>query len=183
MRGEYFHGFGSVLGGDGLYILRLRGGLGGRDRWGIGELGERNQFRGKWFIFCVFNDWFGLGGGFCAVGLDGLELFQGVSVVALVGGDAALGSAEGFGASNKGQAQILSFIGGEIIVQDGAGGGHVAAAEPFGANEIVDEAAFFGGFGVEAVVIFGDESVVVFAAFGGDDVGFGVEAGFDGVLR
>jgi hypothetical protein len=46
----------------------------------------------------------------------------------------------------------------------------------------VDELAFLVGFGEETRVEAGDEGVVMGAVFGADDFGFGVDAGFEGVL-
>jgi hypothetical protein len=110
-------------------------------------------------------------------------LFQGQGEAALSCGDAALGAAEGLGISHECQADILLFDGAEVELPDGGGGGHVAAAEPFGSNEFVDKVAFFRCGRVKALVIFGDQGIVVAGIFRGDDVGLGVEAGFQGVLR
>ena len=116
-------------------------------------------------------------------GLQGVELLRRVGVVALGGRDAALGTAEGFGVSHKCPTHVLLLHRKEVAIPDAGGGGHVATAEPFGAYEVVNEAAFIRGGWLVACVIFGDEGFVVLLTFRGDDVGFGVEAGFQGVLR
>ena len=54
---------------------------------------------------------------------------------------------------------------------------------PFGLDEVVDQVTLFGRSRAEAVVIFDGQGVVVFALFVTDDFGFGVEAGFERVLR
>ncbi len=59
---------------------------------------------------------------------------------------------------------------------------HVAAAEPLAADEGVAETALFGAGGAEAVVELGNEGVVFGSAFEFDDLAFGVDAGFQGVL-
>jgi hypothetical protein len=61
--------------------------------------------------------------------------------------------------------------------------GHIAAAQPFGFYESVDEAALFGSGGAVARVVVGGEGFVVRGAFAVDQLGFGVEAGFESVLR
>ena len=94
-------------------------------------------------------------------------MFQGEGVAALGGVDAALGAAEGLRFADEHEAHILPFDSAEFVFPDGCGGGHVAAAEPFGTDEIVDEAAFFGSGRIVAGVVFGDEGFVVVAVFGG----------------
>jgi len=42
--------------------------------------------------------------------------------------------------------------------------------------------ALFRYGGAETLVVFGGEGFVIVAAFGADDVGFRVDAGFEGVL-
>jgi hypothetical protein len=59
----------------------------------------------------------------------------------------------------------------------------LATAEPFGADEIVSEAALFQCRGPETRVEAGDEGVVNGATFGANDLGFGVDAGLEWVLR
>ena len=56
-----------------------------------------------------------------------------------------------------------------------------AAEEPLAADEVVNEAAGFGGGRVVELVILVDEALEVGELLGGEDEGFGVEAGFEGV--
>jgi hypothetical protein len=60
-------------------------------------------------------------------------------------------------------------------------GGVEAAEGPLAADQVVDEEAGFGGGGVVALVILVDELFDVGDLFGGEDEGFGMEAGFEGV--
>ena len=56
-----------------------------------------------------------------------------------------------------------------------------AALQPLGGDEHIDQGARFGSGGLEAVVIFHDEKFESRGVFAGDDLGFGVNAGFQGV--
>ena len=60
-------------------------------------------------------------------------------------------------------------------------GGTKAAEVPFAVDELVDQAAGFGGGGMEAAVGVLDEFFELGWVFGGEDEGFGVDAGFEGV--
>ena len=59
-------------------------------------------------------------------------------------------------------------------------GGAEAAESPLAVDEVVDEAAGIGGSGL-VVVEVGDELIEIGEVFGGEDEGFGVDAGFEGV--
>src|ERR1035437_2628115 len=56
-----------------------------------------------------------------------------------------------------------------------------AARRPLTVDEIVDEITGFGGGGEVALVVLVDELLEVGEVFGGEDEGFGVDAGFEGV--
>ena len=56
-----------------------------------------------------------------------------------------------------------------------------AAEEPLAADEVVNEAARFGGGGVVELIILVDEALEVGELLVGKEEGFGVEAGFEGV--
>jgi hypothetical protein len=60
-------------------------------------------------------------------------------------------------------------------------GGTKAAEEPLAVDELVDEAAGFGGGGMKAAVAVRDEFLELGDVFGGEDEGFGVDAGFEGI--
>ena len=59
--------------------------------------------------------------------------------------------------------------------------GAEAAEEPFAIDEGVDEHALLGGGGTEAVVVFGVEFLESGVDFAADDLGVGVDAGFESV--
>ena len=121
-------------------------------------------------------------GGF---GLEALEILEGVAVVALGGVDAALEAGELVGVFTVGLAEgdfVVGFEGGKRAFLPKLGFDDAETAEePIGVDEGVDEHALFGGGGVEAVVIFGFEGFEVGGFFAADDLGFGVDAGFQGV--
>ena len=121
-------------------------------------------------------------GGF---GLEALEILEGVAVVALGGVDAALEAGELVGVFTVGLAEgdfVVGFEGGKRAFLPKLGFDDAETAEePIGVDEGVDEHALFGGGGVEAVVIFGFEGFEVGGFFAADDLGFGVDAGFEGI--
>src|ERR1035438_6382005 len=62
------------------------------------------------------------------------------------------------------------------------GFGDAEAAEgPLAADEVVEEEAGFGGGGVVALVVVVDKLLEVGEFLGGQDEGFGMDAGFEGV--
>jgi len=52
---------------------------------------------------------------------------------------------------------------------------------PLGGDEGIDQGAHFGSGGLVAVVIFGGEKIQSRGVFAADDLGFGVNAGFQGI--
>jgi hypothetical protein len=56
-----------------------------------------------------------------------------------------------------------------------------AAEHPLAIDELVDQAAGVGGGGLVVLVEVGGELFEVGEVFGGEDEGFGVDAGFEGV--
>jgi hypothetical protein len=60
--------------------------------------------------------------------------------------------------------------------------GHVAAAQPLGFDEPVDEVTLFGDRRLETRLVFGCERFVVGVVFAADYFGFCVDAGIEGVL-
>ena len=58
-----------------------------------------------------------------------------------------------------------------------------AAEEPFAIDQRIDEHALFGGGGLEAAVIFEFEGFEVGGYFATDNLGFGVDAGFESISR
>src|ERR1035438_9635862 len=105
--------------------------------------------------------------------------------VAFGGVDAALEEVEAaVGVIEACGDELILVLGGawvEGAVEEGGFGGGEAAEEPGAADEGVDQVSGFGGGWVEADVVFGLERFQIFTAFGEDDFGFGVDAGFEGV--
>jgi hypothetical protein len=117
--------------------------------------------------------------------LEALELIEGAVVVALGRIDAALEASEGIAAAIEGLAEGAFLVGREE-------GGHlvgpelgfdlaIAAEEPFGLDQGIDEKAVLGGFGAEAVVVIEGEGFEILGGLAGDDLGAGVDAGFESV--
>ena len=172
---------GVFLRGDGRrgFVFRC---FRGRFGSGIWKLQERTQFGVKWFVwrmgFDYFRDFAGLG----AFGLEIGELLQGgieASADGVEGHDCA---ADFCGFGEEDFTERAGVAGGEAVFPDGGIDAGVAAAEPFEADERVDEGEFFGGGRGEAGVEGGGEFGVVSRVFEADDFGFGVDAGFYGVL-
>jgi hypothetical protein len=118
-------------------------------------------------------------------GLEALKLIEGAVVVALGRIDAALEAGEGVAAAIEGLAERTFLVGREE-------GGHfvgpelgfdlaIAAEEPLGLDEGIDEERLLGGVGVEAVVVIEGEGFEILGGLAGDDLGAGVDAGFEGV--
>ncbi|HEY3616641.1 MAG TPA: hypothetical protein VGK96_07485, partial [Candidatus Sulfotelmatobacter sp.] len=77
---------------------------------------------------------------------------------------------------------IGTAVCGVILVQPRLGFGGTEAAEvPLAVDELVYEAAGFGGGGIETAVALLDEFVELGDVFGGEGEGFGVDAGFEGI--
>ena len=135
----------------------------------------------------------GLGGG-----LQVLQGFEGAEEHAVGRVDAAVEAGEGvegvlIGVAERGAVLDLGvekFFAGEIFVEaldlvvpelgfDAA----EAALDPFGGDEGVDERELDGAGGAVVVVKCGGEGFEFGGIFAGDDVGPGVDAGFEGVER
>jgi len=92
---------------------------------------------------------------------------------------------EGFHVEDKGPARRDQvFLGAPFphAVLPELGLGFAEAAKlPLGGYHGVDQEALFGGGGLEAVVVLDGEGFEGIGVFAGDDVGAGVDAGFEGV--
>jgi hypothetical protein len=99
--------------------------------------------------------------------------------------EAPLELAEGFGLVAGGLTEGIFVIGLKgvlVVVCPKLGfGGAEAPLEPLAVDEVVDEGAGFGGGGLVALVVFVDQEFEIGELFGGEDEGFGVNAGFEGV--
>ena len=130
-----------------------------------------------------------LRGAFCGLlgGLQALEFLESAMVVAADRIDAALETIEHLVAVVEDPAdgmlirvvtalRALGFVLPELRL------GPVEPAEqPLGADQGIDEQAAFGGGAGEALLVFGDEGFELARIFAGNDVGFGVNAGFQGI--
>jgi hypothetical protein len=114
-----------------------------------------------------------------------LEGLEGAVAGAAGGIDAVLEFGEGGGVVGGGisEGQLLVFVEGHVVlVGPHFGFGAVEAAEkPLAADEVVEEATGFGGGGMVELVILVDEELEVGAFLVGEEEGFGVESGFEGV--
>jgi hypothetical protein len=107
-------------------------------------------------------------------------------VVGALGGiDAALETAEGGLAAAEGLAGraivfgvpgVLHFAFEDLGIDSAK-----AAEQPLVVDEGIDEEAFFGGDGKEALVIFGGEKFEGRRVLAADEVGFGVDAGLESI--
>ena len=110
---------------------------------------------------------------------------------------AALQAGEGLLAAFEGAAEDLVFgdgvvpvVGLGVLLADGSeivfpelGFGLAEAAEgPLGIDEDVDEGALGGGLGLVVEEVLGGQGVEGGGVFATDDLGFGVDAGFQGIL-
>ena len=152
---------------------------------------ERSQFEVKWFgVKEVERGIFGLdnlgrrGGGFGF----GLELFEGLegTVVGAAGGiNAPLELGEDARVAGAGLSEGQGFGGvGELlmlVLPELGFGGAEAAEVPLAVDDLIDEEASFGGSGAVVLVILVGELFEVGLILGGEDQGFGVDAGFEGV--
>ena len=166
----------------------MRTGRGPGGRFGDGRCGRldggwRNE--ANFGLGRDFGDRRGTGG----FGLQVFELLEGISIIALGGIDAALEATEVAGVMFEGSTEVvLVGVEGALGSFDGSfphmGFGAAKAAEhPVGVDEDVDVEALVGSGGVEASVVVGGEGFEVGGGFSGDDFGFGIDAGFEGVLR
>jgi hypothetical protein len=117
--------------------------------------------------------------------LEFLERQEGAMEGALGGVDAALEAAEGVAVVVVGLGDLepldlpengLDAVGIELRLE-----GAEAALQPLGGDQGIDQGARFGSGGLEALVIFGGEQFEGRRVFAGDDLGFGVDTGFQGI--
>ena len=151
----------------------LGGGWGNEAIWGFSGL-----IPGR----CV--DGYGVGIGIeHFFGLEALEFLESGAVVLVRGVDAALEAGEAIDAAPVGLREndvLVGFVGAERFLLPELGLDRAEAAKvPFRVDEGVDEHSLFGGGGVEAMVVVGRESFEVGDFFAADDLGFGVDAGFE----
>jgi hypothetical protein len=99
--------------------------------------------------------------------------------------DTPLELAEGFGPAAGGLTEGEFVAGGPGVLgfecPKSGFGVMETALEPLAADEFVEEGAGFGGGGVVVLVVLVDEELEIGEFFGGEDEGFGVDAGFEGV--
>jgi hypothetical protein len=114
-----------------------------------------------------------------------LEGVEGAVEGAAGGIDAPLELAEGLVFVHAGLAEgelVLLAEGFLVGIFKELGFGDAEAAEgPLAADEVVEEEAGFGGGGVVALVVLVDKLLEVGEFLGGEDEGFGMDAGFEGV--
>src|ERR1017187_8555411 len=131
------------------------------------------------------------GGGGCGSGLrcgfELLEVLEGALAGTAGAIDAPLELAEGFGPAADGLAEGILVVGGPGVLfvecPKLGFGGMEAALEPLAADEVGEEGTGFGGGGVVMLVVLVDEQFEIGEFFGGEDEGFGVNAGFEGIHR
>jgi hypothetical protein len=114
-----------------------------------------------------------------------LEGVEGAVEGAAGGIDAPLQLAEGLGVFHAGLAEGKIVFHGEgflvgIFKELGFGDGE-AAEGPLAADEVVEQDAGLGGGRMVTLVELVGELLEVGEVFGGEDEGFGVDAGFEGV--
>jgi hypothetical protein len=113
------------------------------------------------------------------------EIQEGALAGAAGAVEAPLELAEGFGPLAGDLTEGIFVIGLEavlVVVCPKLGfGGTEAALEPLAVDEVVYEGAGVGGGGVMVVVILFDEEFEIGEFLGGEDEGFGVDAGFEGI--
>jgi hypothetical protein len=119
------------------------------------------------------------------LGFEFAEGFEGTVASAAGRIDAVLEFGEGGGVGGGGISEgvLLVFVE-DVVVLEGPHFGFdaVEAAEhPLAADEVVEEAAGFGGGGMVALVILVDEELEVGELLVGEEEGLGVESGFEGI--
>ena len=119
------------------------------------------------------------------VGLGVFDGIEGAQVGAVDSVHAALEADEVVAAAREGLSQREIFLGmpdflGFVLPELGFGDAQ-AALEPVVEDQRVDQGAELGGVGEEAVVVFGGEGIEGMGVFAADDLGLGVNAGFQGI--
>jgi hypothetical protein len=114
-----------------------------------------------------------------------LEGVEGAVEGAAGGIDAPLELAEGvvFVHAGLAEGELVLLAEGFLvgIFEELGFGGAEAAEGPLAADEVVEQEAGFGGGGTVALVVLVDELLEVGEFLGGEDEGFGMDAGFEGV--
>ena len=138
----------------------------------------------KWLVLSRHGDGFGRDQGDFFL-LEEAKFFEGGVVILEGGVDAALEAGEDL------VLEVEGLTEGDIAVATAnqAGSGFpelgfdeaIATEEPFGIDEGIDEHALDGGGGTEVVVVLVLEGFEVAGFFAGDDLGLGVDAGFQGI--
>jgi hypothetical protein len=131
-----------------------------------------------------FDRWGGGGGGL-SFGFELFELLEGALAGTAGAINAPLELAEGFGLAADGLTEGILVIRGEgvlVVECPELSFGDIEPAEsPLAADEVVEEGAGFGGRGMVVLVVLVDEEFEIGEFFGGEQEGFGVDAGFEGV--
>ena len=129
--------------------------------------------------------WGGRSGVGRTFGLEALQVVQGAVPGALGRIGAALEEREVFFGAHKVQAfgvgAVAHVLVIGVVVPDLGVGERIAAQEPVGVNEGGDEEGLFGSGGVPAQEVSVGEGTEFGGVFAGDDLGSGVEAGFQGI--
>ena len=128
---------------------------------------------------------FGGRGGGGAFGVEALQVAQGTVPGALGRIGAALKEREVFFAAHEVQAfgvgAVAHVLVIGVVVPDLGVGERIAVEEPVGVDEGGDEEGLFGSGGVPAEEISVGKGAEFGGVFAGDDLGSGVEAGFQGI--
>jgi len=117
--------------------------------------------------------------------LELLEVLHGLAGGAAGALHAPLELGEGFAAAGGGLAERVLGVGPEVLLvvegPDLSFGGAQAALEPLAVDEVIDERTGFRGGWIVALVPLFDQLFEVGEFFGGEEEGFGVDAGFEGI--
>ena len=160
---------------------RWRGRFGRRRSAEIVVCGNGANFGCNWFHGKRF--WDGLG-----VGLELAKAAERLLVLAPGGIDAALKALQGFVEAMVGQAERAARVGVFLIgdglklalpelVLDAA----QTAEQPFRRDQDIDQRALLGRDGTVALVVLGGQGCEIFRRLAGEDMGLGVNAGFQGI--
>ena len=118
--------------------------------------------------------------------LEAFELGDGEIEVALGGVNEALEAADVVADGEEGLAELGLGVGleevGDFVEPDLGRDPGEAAEHPDGVDGTVEEVALSGGEGLIAEVVLAGEVLMVGEVFARDDLGLGVDAGFQGIL-